>query len=88
MIDIRAALPEDAGAIAGIHAPHVLSGTVSFEIDPPDARAMRGSDRATRVEGIFARRIARAGRDARVARRGDVAERIDPFRAFGRRDGS
>jgi hypothetical protein len=49
---------------------------------------MRGSDRATRVEGIFARRIARAGRDARVVRRGDVAERIDPFRAFGRRDGS
>jgi len=49
---------------------------------------MRGSDRATRVEGIFARGIARAGRDARAARRGDVAERIDPFRAFGRRDGS
>ena len=41
MIDIRAALPEDAGAIAGIYAPHVLTGTVSFALAPPDARAMR-----------------------------------------------
>jgi hypothetical protein len=37
---------------------------------------MRDSDRATRVEGIFARRVARAGWDARVERRDDVAERI------------
>lgn len=41
MIAIRAATPEDAASIAAIYAPHVLTGTASFEIDPPDARAMR-----------------------------------------------
>lgn len=41
MIAIRAARPEDASAIAAIYAPFVLSGTVSFETDAPDARAMR-----------------------------------------------
>lgn len=40
-ISIRAATPEDASAIAAIYMPHVLSGTGSFESDPPDARAMR-----------------------------------------------
>jgi len=28
-------------AIAAIYAPYVLTGTVSFEFDPPDARQMR-----------------------------------------------
>ena len=34
---IRPAAPEDAAAIAAIYAPHVLGGTVSFEVEPPDA---------------------------------------------------
>jgi L-amino acid N-acyltransferase YncA len=41
MIAIRAARPEDAAAIAAIYAPYVLTGTVSFESDAPDARQMR-----------------------------------------------
>ena len=41
MIALRPATPEDAGAIAAIYAPHVLAGTVSFETEAPDARAMR-----------------------------------------------
>lgn len=41
MIAIRPATPEDAVAIAAIYAPHVLSGVVSFETDPPDTRTMR-----------------------------------------------
>ncbi|WP_431469507.1 N-acetyltransferase family protein [Sphingosinithalassobacter sp. LHW66-3] len=41
MIDIRAAAAGDSAAIAAIYAPHVIAGTVSFETDPPDARAMR-----------------------------------------------
>lgn len=42
MIAIRPARPEDAATIAAIYAPHVLSGTVSFENEAPDTRAMRG----------------------------------------------
>lgn len=41
MIAMRAARPEDAAAIAAIYAPYVLGGTVSFESEAPDARAMR-----------------------------------------------
>lgn len=51
MIAIRAATPEDAGAIAAIYAPHVLSGTVSFETDPPDGRAMR--TRMAASDGLY-----------------------------------
>ena len=51
MIAIRAAVPEDASAIAAIYAPHVLSGTVSFETEPPDARAMRA--RMAASEGLY-----------------------------------
>lgn len=40
-IQLRPALPSDAAAIAAIYAPYVLTGTVSFEFDPPDARQMR-----------------------------------------------
>lgn len=40
MIAIRAARAEDAAAIAAIYAPYVLTGTVSFEIEAPDTRAM------------------------------------------------
>ena len=51
MIAIRAAVPEDAAAIAAIYAPHVLTGTVSFEIEPPDARTMR--TRMAASEGLY-----------------------------------
>ena len=51
MIAIRAAAPEDAAAIAAIYAPHVLTGTVSFEIEPPDARAMR--TRMAASDGLY-----------------------------------
>ncbi|MBO9714408.1 GNAT family N-acetyltransferase [Sphingomonas sp.] len=40
-ISIRAAKSEDAAAIAAIYAPYVLTGTVSFEFEPPDAAAMQ-----------------------------------------------
>jgi len=51
VIGIRAAEPGDAAAIAAIYAPHVLTGTVSFEIDPPDARAMR--TRMAASDGLY-----------------------------------
>ncbi len=41
MVAVRAARPEDAAAIAAIYAPYVLGGTVSFETEAPDARAIR-----------------------------------------------
>jgi L-amino acid N-acyltransferase YncA len=34
--NIRQAIPDDAPAIAAIYAHHVLTGTGTFEIDPPD----------------------------------------------------
>jgi L-amino acid N-acyltransferase YncA len=51
MIAIRAAMPGDAAAIAAIYAPHVLTGTVSFEVEPPDARAMR--TRMAASDGLY-----------------------------------
>ncbi|MEZ0497765.1 arsinothricin resistance N-acetyltransferase ArsN1 family B [Sphingomonas sp. IW22] len=51
MIAIRAAEPADASAIAAIYAPFVLSGTVSFESEAPDARTMRA--RMTASEGLY-----------------------------------
>jgi L-amino acid N-acyltransferase YncA len=36
-LQIRAAGPADASSIAAIYAPHVLHGTVSFEVEPPSA---------------------------------------------------
>jgi len=51
MVTIRAARPEDAGAIAAIYAPYVLGGTVSFETDAPDARAMR--TRMAASDGLY-----------------------------------
>jgi phosphinothricin acetyltransferase len=41
LIDIRAATPDDAAAIAAIYAPYVIGGTVSFENVAPDAAEMR-----------------------------------------------
>ena len=37
---LRAVQPEDAGAVAEIYRPAVLTGTASFEIEPPDAAEM------------------------------------------------
>ncbi len=51
MIAIRAAAPEDAASIAAIYAPHVLTGTASFEIEPPDTRAMRS--RMAESDGLY-----------------------------------
>jgi L-amino acid N-acyltransferase YncA len=36
-VQVRAAMPRDAFAIAAIYAPHVLYGTASFEVEEPDA---------------------------------------------------
>ena len=51
MIALRAARPEDAGAIAAIYAPYVLTGTVSFETEAPDTRTMR--HRMTASDGLY-----------------------------------
>jgi len=59
MIGIRAAAPEDAAAIAAIYAPHVLTGTVSFEVEPPDARAIRA--RMAASEGLYPWLVATIG---------------------------
>src|SRR5262245_24482061 len=37
---IRAASPEDVAAITAIYKPAVLTGTASFELDPPDEAEM------------------------------------------------
>ena len=59
MIAIRAATPEDAASIAAIYAPHVLTGTASFEIDPPDARAIR--TRMASSDGLYPWMVATNG---------------------------
>jgi L-amino acid N-acyltransferase YncA len=59
VIAIRAATPDDASAIAAIYAPHVLTGTASFEIDPPDARAMR--TRMASSDGLYPWMVATNG---------------------------
>lgn len=41
MIEIRAATPADAEAIAAIYAHHVLHGTASFDKEPPSAAFWR-----------------------------------------------
>lgn len=49
-IIIRQATTDDAPAIAGIYAHHVLTGTGTFEIDPPDV-----SDIGARMAKVSAR---------------------------------
>jgi len=44
-MNIRSVTPGDAEAIAGIYAPIVRDTTISFELEPPDAKEMR-----TRIE--------------------------------------
>jgi len=51
MIAIRPATPDDADEIAAIYAPHVISGTVSFELEPPNAAAMQA--RMTASNGLY-----------------------------------
>lgn len=60
-ITIRAATPADAAAIAAIYAPYVLSGTVSFETDAPDARQMRA--RMAASDGFYPWMVATSGDD-------------------------
>jgi phosphinothricin acetyltransferase len=40
-VSLRAATAEDAPAMAAIYAPHVLKGTATFEIEPPDSVEMQ-----------------------------------------------
>lgn len=61
MIALRNTVPADAGAIAAIYAPHVLTGTVSFEVDPPDARAMRA--RMVASDGLYPWIVATTGEE-------------------------
>lgn len=62
MIALRPARPEDAAAIAAIYAPHVLVGAASFEIDPPDARAMR--TRMAASDGLYPWLVATSGEES------------------------
>ena len=48
MIEIRAATPADAEAIAAIYAHHVLHGTASFDEEPPSVAFWR--DKITAVQ--------------------------------------
>lgn len=59
MIAIRAARPEDAASIAAIYAPYVLTGTVSFETEAPDARGMR--TRMASSDGLYPWLVATTG---------------------------
>jgi L-amino acid N-acyltransferase YncA len=59
VIAIRGATPADANAIAAIYAPHVLTGTASFEIEPPDARTMRS--RMAAGDGLYPWLVATQG---------------------------
>lgn len=51
MIDIRAATPEDAEAIAAIYAPYVTHSSVSFEDEPPSAATI--VERMTFSNGFY-----------------------------------
>ena len=61
MVAVRSARPEDAATIAAIYAPYVLGGTVSFETDTPDARAIR--TRMAASNGLYPWLVATDGED-------------------------
>lgn len=61
MVAIRAARPSDAAAIAAIYAPYVLTGTVSFEAEAPDTRAM--GRRMAQSNGYYPWLVATNGED-------------------------
>ncbi|TRW17586.1 GNAT family N-acetyltransferase [Glacieibacterium frigidum] len=48
---VREARPDDAAGIAAIYAPHVLTGTATFEIDPPGAETMAARVAAVQASG-------------------------------------
>jgi L-amino acid N-acyltransferase YncA len=48
---VRAATAGDADAIAAIYAPYVLTGTASFELEPPTPAAMRARIEKVLVAG-------------------------------------
>ncbi len=50
-VELRAATADDAGAVAAIYAAHVLNGTATFELVPPDAGEMAERMRAIAGEG-------------------------------------
>lgn len=47
----RDARADDAAAIAAIYEPYVLTGTATFEIEPPDAAAMAARVAAVQASG-------------------------------------
>ncbi|MFD1331141.1 GNAT family N-acetyltransferase [Methylopila musalis] len=51
-LGLRDATDADLPALAAIYAHHVLSGTASFEIEPPDAAAMGRRLAAVRAAGL------------------------------------
>lgn len=51
-IDIQPANTADAKAIAAIYAHHVLHGTATFELDPPDAAEMAARMEQVRAGGL------------------------------------
>jgi len=59
VIAIRAATADDAPAITAIYAPFVLSGTVTFENEPPDANEMRR--RMDASKGLYPWLVATSG---------------------------
>jgi phosphinothricin acetyltransferase len=61
---VRTAGPEDLPAITAIYRHHVLTGTSSFETEPPDEREMRERFEAIRDRGFP---FLVAERDGRVA---------------------
>lgn len=50
-VTIRAARPADGEALAAIYGAHVLHGTATFEIEPPDAGEMRARMAAVTARG-------------------------------------
>lgn len=62
MISIRAARDEDAAAIAAIYAAYVLTGTVSFETEPPSADTMK--QRMGSSEDLYPWLVATNGEEA------------------------
>jgi L-amino acid N-acyltransferase YncA len=51
-IDIQPATPADAAEVAAIYAHHVLHGTATFEIDPPDAAEIAARMEQVRAAGL------------------------------------
>jgi len=61
LIALRPARPDDAAAIAAIYAPYVMTGTVSFETEAPDAATM--GERMAASEGLYPWLVATNGEE-------------------------